>query len=440
MLKTSLDYNTLTEYFRSGCKQPSALQIGVEWEKIGIDRETGNAIPYSGARGVRTIFEALQKKYGWQPTLSQSGDPIALKKGPTLIALEPGGQIELSGQQAPHIFDNGAELRLHLVELREVSKPLGIVWLGIGAQPFSRHEEIEWVPKDRYDIMRDRLKGHGDLTFAMMKETASVQVSLDYTSEADAVEKLRLAMALAPVFTAMFANSPFESGNRSAYLSRRTHIWHETDPDRTGILWDIFQKPSYSFADYMRYALAVPILFIHRDNRWISLPPMTFEVFMKSGWSGFEATLQDWELHLTTIFLETRLKKYLEIRTIDCQNIPMGLAAVAFVKGLFYSADARRGAWNLLKDMTRAERQEMRENGPKIALKTPFKGRTLLYAAEALAELAQSGLAGEERGFLEPLKDLLRSQRCPAEKLLECGCDSSDRRSKIDRLIECAAI
>ncbi len=440
MLKMNLDYNTLTDYFRSGYKKPTALQIGVEWEKIGIERETGKAIPYSGPRGVKAIFRALQDGYGWQPTLSQSGDPVSLQKGPTLITLEPGGQIELSGQQAPNILENGNELHRHLNELREVSAPLGIVWLGIGAQPFSRHDEIEWVPKDRYDIMRERLKGHGELTFAMMKETASVQVSLDYTDEKDAIEKLRLAMALAPLLTAMFANSPFENGERSRYLSRRTHIWLETDPERTGILWNLFRKPDFSFEDYTRYALDVPLLFIHRQNRWVGMPPMTFGEFMKSGWGGYEAELGDWELHLTTIFLETRLKKYLEIRTMDCQNIAMGLAAVSFIKGLFYSAEARRGAWGLLKDLTLEERQELRQKAPETALKTPFKGRTLLVAAEALAEMAQSGLANEEKRFLEPLKELLRAKRCPAEQLLECGCDGADRRSKIDRLIECAAI
>ena len=440
MLKTNLDYNTLTDYFRSGCKKPTALQIGVEWEKIGIERETGKAIPYSGPRGVKAIFKALQDRYGWKPTLSESGDPVSLKKGPTLITLEPGGQIELSGQQASSILENGDELLQHLNELREVSAPLGIAWLGIGAQPFSRHRDIEWVPKDRYNIMRERLKDRGELTFAMMKETASVQVSLDYTDEQDAVEKLRLAMALAPLLTAMFANSPFENGERSPYLSRRTHIWLETDPDRTGILWDLFRKPAYSFEDYTRYALDVPLLFIHRQNRWVGMPSMTFGEFMKNGWGGFEAEKSDWELHLTTIFLETRLKKYLEIRTMDCQNIPMGLAAVSFVKGLFYSADARRGAWNLLKDLSLHERRELREKAPETALKTPFKGRTLQYAAEALTEMAQSGLGIEEKGFLEPLKELLAAKRCPAEQLLNCGCDSPDARSKIDRLIECAAI
>ena len=440
MLKTNLDYNTLTDYFRSGCKKATALQIGVEWEKIGIERETGKAIPYSGPRGVKAIFKALQDRYDWQPSLSQSGDPVSLKKGPTLITLEPGGQIELSGQQATNILENGEELYHHLNELREVSAPLGIAWLGIGAQPFSRHKDIEWVPKDRYDIMRERLKNHGELTFAMMKETASVQVSLDYTDEQDAIEKLRLAMALAPLLTAMFANSPFEKGERSPYLSRRTHIWLETDPDRTGILWDLFRKPDFSFEDYTRYALEVPLLFIHRQNRWVGMPPMTFEDFLKKGWGGFEAKLDDWELHLTTIFLETRLKKYLEIRTMDCQNVPMGLAAVSFIKGLFYSAESRRGAWGLLKDLSLDERQELRVKAPEMALKTPFKGRTLQYAAEALAEMAESGLANKEKKFLEPLKELLVLKRCPAEQLLNCGCDGTDRRSKIDRLIECAAI
>ena len=440
MLKTNLDYNILSDYFRSGSKSENALQIGVEWEKIGIDRETGKAIPYSGPKGVKANFEALERRFGWEPLKSEAGDPIALKKGSISITLEPGGQIELSGQQAPYLFDNGEELRLHLNELREVSAPMNIVWLGLGAQPFSRYPDIEWVPKERYGFMRERLKGHGELTYAMMKETASVQVSLDFTSEADAIEKLRLALAMAPFFTAIFANSPFEGGERSKYLSRRTHIWLETDPERTGVLWDIFDNPEYSFEDYARYAMNVPLLFIRREGKLVGMPPMTFGDFLKNGHSGYEAGIQDWETHLTTIFLETRLKKYLEIRSMDCQNVPMGLAAVAFVKGIFYSKDSRRGAWELLKGLSIDERRELREKAPETALKTPFKDRTIQYAAEALTQMAQSGLAEDEKKFLQPLKDLLATKRCPAEKLLECGCDTSQARSKIDRIITCSAI
>lgn len=432
-----MDYNTLAGYFRSGSKAPDELQVGVEWEKIGIDRQTGRAIPYSGPRGVRAILEALEAVYAWKPVRAAGGEPIALKKGPFSITLEPGGQIELSGQKAPELSMNAQELARHLMEIHAVSEPLDIVWLGIGAQPFSRHAEIEWTPKERYAVMRERLKNAGTRTFSMMKETASVQVSLDFTDEHDAVQKLRLAMALSPVLTAVFANSPLESGRRSEFLSRRAHIWLDTAPERSGVLWDVFD-PGYTLDDYVRYALGVPLLFIQREERWLSPPPMSFADFLRDGWNGHEAVPEDWELHLTSLFTEARLKKYVEIRGIDCQSAPMGMAAVAFVKGLFYSKDSAAAAWRLLKDLSLEERKELRQTAPRLALRTPLGGQTLLETARALEEMASSGLAPAERRFLAPLSRLLREGRCPAERLLECGCDRT--RSTIDWLVSCAGI
>ncbi len=439
MIHTEIDYNILAETFRSGSKPPSAFEVGVEWEKVGIHRDTGLAIPYNGPRGVRVILETLKTRFGWTPVLSGSGEPIALTKGPVSITLEPGGQIELSGQKAKKLTENAAELYRHLTEIREVSEPLGIAWLGIGAQPFSRQNEIEWTPKERYAIMRETLKDSGNRTYSMMKETASVQVSLDYSDEHDAVEKLRLAMALSPVLTALFANSPLEGGKRSPYLSRRAHIWLQTAPERSGVLWDVF-NPSFSFNDYVRYALEVPALFIQRNKSWIQLPRMRFADFLKSGWGGYEPEPGDWELHLTSLFTEARLKKYVEIRSVDCQSVPTGLAVVAFLKGLFYDTASRRGAWELLKDLSIDERKTLQEKTPVLALKTPFKGKTMLYAGRALAEMAKSGLAGDEKKFLEPLEALLAAQKCPAEILLDCECGTAPAGATIERLIECAGI
>jgi glutamate--cysteine ligase len=434
-----MNMRSFTDYFVSGCKAESDLQVGVEWEKIGISRETGQAIPYSGPRGVRAIFEALEERYQWVPIRASTGEPIALKKGPVNITLEPGGQIELSGQKARSLEDNAAELYLHLTEIRQVSEPLGIAWLGLGAQPFSTQEGIEWVPKERYSVMRGNLKDRGELTYAMMKETASVQVSLDYTSPEDAVEKLRLAMALTPLFIALFANSPLERGAPSPYLSRRAHIWSLTDPDRSGILWEAFD-PAFSLEDYTRFAMDVPMLFLQRKGQWISVPRIRFSDFLKDGWKDYEAEPDDWDLHLTSIFTEARLKKYVEIRSIDCQSAPMGMAAVAFVKGLFYGKDARDTAWEMLKGLTLDERKQLHAAAPRTALSTPFRGGTLRHLAEALIELAPLGLAAEERRFLEPLRRMIVEKRCPAQKLLQCFEDAPSLKSKIDRILLCAAI
>lgn len=436
---TMLSGQALKEYFLSGCKAESDLQIGVEWEKIGVFRDTGKAIPYQGPRSVKTILELLCRRFGWTPVYSQDHEPIALKKGLSSITLEPGGQIELSGKKALCLHENADELYEHLAQIREVSEPLGITWLGIGAQPFSHHEEIEWVPKERYGIMRKSLEGHGALTYAMMKETASVQISLDYTSEADAVEKFRLSMALAPVLTALFANSPLERGERSSYLSRRAHIWTQTDPARTGVIWDAFDA-SFDLEAYTSYALQVPALFVQRNGEWLALPRTPFGEFIKKGWNGLSAEAQDWDLHLTSLFTEARLKKYIEIRSVDCQTTALGLSAVAFIKGIFYDAPARKAAWDLLKDWSVAERKELQKRAPVDALGTRCRNETLLEKAKALVGISEKGLVAEERFFLTPLKELLGTGRCPAQRLLECYSSASTIEARVKQVIRCAAV
>ncbi len=368
----------LLEPFRRGCKTPKDFRIGVEWEKLGVYRQTGEAIPYHGDRGVKAIFKALEGRFGWEAVLSQGGQPIALRKGEGSITLEPGCQIELSGKKALNLTQNAEELRAHLAELKTVSEPLGVAWLGLGAQPFSKLADIEWTPKERYDIMRSRLKKEGRQTYRMMKETASVQVSLDFSTLDDAMFKFRLAMALSPVLSALFANSPLEVGRASGFLSRRAQIWRHTDPSRSGILWDVFKK-NYTLDDYVDYALDVPALFLQRGGRYIAMPKMTFRSFLAKGWNDLEATGDDWQNHLTTIFTEARLKSYLEIRSVDCQESTMGMAAVAFIKGIFYSKTALADAWSILGGISVAERKKVWRDVPLRALSTrwdPERSRT----------------------------------------------------------------
>ena len=436
---TSLSRDDLKNYFLAGCKSKNDLAVGVEWEKIGVYRDTGHAIRYSGPRGVRAIFESLVKDRGWTPVSSSKGDPIALKKGPMSITLEPGGQIELSGQKAQRIEDNAQELFCHLKELKELSDPLGIAWLGLGAQPFDTAQEIEWVPKDRYDVMRDKLAGHGALTYSMMKETASVQISVDYETEQDAVEKLRLGLALSPVLTALFANSPLEKGAPSSYLSRRAHIWRHTSPERAGVPWKVLD-PSFTLDDYVDYALDVPLLFLQRGGRWLGIGDISFREYLEKGWKDLVPELADWDLHLTSIFTEARLKKYVEIRSIDCQSTPMGLAAVAFVKGLFYGGPHRKAAWELLAGWTPEERQRLMEEAPKTALETKVGGGLLGETALALVGLAEKGLPADEKKYLEPLKGPLEARRCPAQKLLSCLQGSPSQKEAVDSVIRCCEI
>ncbi len=436
----ALSQERLKDYFLKGCKKPSDFAVGVEWEKLGVDCRTGHAIPYHGPRGVKAIFDGLVREYGWQVDLSSpEGEPIALKKGLTHITLEPGGQIELSGAKAKNIAENAKELFSHLIEIKEISRPMHIVWLGLGAQPFSTAADIEWVPKTRYQIMRERLFDKGSKTFSMMKETASVQISVDYSSEEDAVGKFRLAMALSPFLSAMFANSPLEKGRFSGFLSRRTDIWRHTAPERSGILWQAFED-GFSFQDYVDYALDVPLLFIRREDRWLPTDPMPFRQFLESGWNGHEPQPADWELHLSSIFTEARLKNYLEIRSIDCQGTPLGLSAVAVVKALFYDREANARAWRLLRPIELGERRRIASEVAEMALKTPFERGTLLEPCRELVRIAREGLAAPERAYLTPLELLLDSKHTPAERLLEWLEGAEDPEERLRTVIHYCAV
>ena len=433
-----LRFSDLKDYFISGCKKPDELTLGVEWEKLGVYRDSGAAIPYSGPRGVEAVLRALAREYRWQPVFSKK-HIIALQKPGRSITLEPGGQIELSGQNAPRLEQNAQELYSHLEEIKAVSEDLGIAWLALGAQPFSIHEGIEWVPKERYAIMRESLKDKGTRTYSMMKESAAVQVSLDYTHEADAVQKFRLAMALSPILTAVFANSPFEEGRVTEFLSRRAHIWARTDPDRTGILWQVFDA-GFRLDDYVEYALSVPCLFIQRSDRWIRIAkPMTFRDYLDNGFESYQATESDWELHLSSIFTEARFKKYIEIRSIDCQKPALGLAAAAFLKGLFYHDASREAAWRLLAPYSISDRKKLKMTAPKTGLQSLLGNQAVGSVASKLLQLAKEGLK-EEAAYLGPLEELLEQGASPAERLL-ARLRNAKKPVKIkDKILEWCAI
>ena len=424
--KEPLTRESLRQYFFNGCKASNDLKIGVEWEKIGVYKESGRAIRYSGPRGVRTILKALVDQYGWTPVMS-GPHPIALKKEGASITLEPGGQIELSGQKAEALHENAFELFTHLAQIRKVSEPLGIAWLGTGIQPISHASEIEWIPKKRYQIMRQTLKNHGSHSHQMMKETASIQTSLDYTSEKDAIQKLRLAMALAPFLSAIFANSPVSGGALSGFYSERAFIWRHTAPERAGIIQEVFRK-DFSFGSYVEYTLDIPMIFIIRKGRWIPAGGMTFRDYLARPLKGYRPTLKDWELHLTTIFTESRLKTYLEIRSVDCQKMVLGLAAPAFLKGLFYDAKAREKSWGLLEDITAEERARLMNEVPRSALKTRFRGKTLAVPARELVRLAGEGLKRlgqknpalkNDAKYLKPLEKLTYRGLTPADLVIK---------------------
>ncbi len=416
----------LEEYFHGSAKPRSEWRVGTEYEKIGIRRDSAKAIPYSGPAGVEAILKALVVEYGWQP-VEEDGHIIALMRGPAQIHLEPGGQIELSGEPCQTIHCTHAEFTLHIRELLEVSKRMNIVFLGLGIQPVSAIEEIEWVPKKRYRIMGPYMPKVGSLGQRMMKQTATVQANIDYSSENDAMAKFRAAMGLAPLFTAMFANSPITEGRLNGYKSFRGHIWTDTDKARCGLLQFAFD-PAVSFAHFVEYALDVPMYFIRRGGDYIDFTEITFRRFWTHGHMGHTATVEDWDAHLTTLFPEARIKKYLEVRSADSQPPELMPSLAALIKGVFYEADCLAAAWDLVKGWTWDERMEFYHDAHRYALAARARRHTAADLAKELIRIAWEGLkrqaalnenGDDETIYLRPLRDLVSQGKCPADLLLE---------------------
>jgi glutamate--cysteine ligase len=384
----------LLEYFQSGSKPRAQWRIGTEYEKVAVDARSGRAIPFSGPRGVEAILRELAERYGYEPE-DEEGRIIALKGPASSITLEPGGQIELSGEQCADIHCAQREFSRHVEELLEVTRSLNVAILGLGMQPVSKLNEIELLPKARYHIMFPYMARKGRLGQRMMKQTAGVQANLDYGDEADAMGKLRLSFALTPLLYAIFGNSPLSDGDLNGYLTFRTHIWTDTDPDRCGIPPFIF-KEGAGFEDYTEYALDVPMYFLIRDHHYIDLtrpPGLTFRQYMARGFERHRATLEDWGNHLTTIFTEVRLKKYIEIRSADSQPPGLMLALPALCKGILYEPDCIQGAWDLVKRWSYGERLKLGGQASKMGLEAPVGRLKLKDLAVELIQIAMSGLA-----------------------------------------------
>ncbi len=416
----------LEAYFQTAGKPRERWRVGTEYEKVGVDRSTGQAIPYFGPRGVDRILREMIERYGWEPE-EQNGNIIALSRDRTQITLEPGGQIELSGEPCDSIHCTYAEFTQHIRELLEVCEPLGIVFLGLGMQPVSRLDEIQWVPKKRYGIMGPYMPTVGTLGQRMMKQTATVQANIDFLDETDAMVKFRTGMGLAPVLIAMFANSPICDGQVNGYRSYREHIWTDTDKSRQGLLKFAF-APDASFAHYVEYALDVPMYFIIRHHDYINMTGVTFRQYLKYGHNGERATVEDWADHLTTLFPETRIKRYIEVRSVDSQPPELMPALSALIKGAFYDNDCLLAAWDLVKGWTWDERNEVYLDSHANALAARFRRHTLLDLAKEFLEIAAEGLrrqhvvndlGNDETIYLEPLKTLLSQGKCPADVILE---------------------
>jgi glutamate--cysteine ligase len=362
----------LTDYLAAGEKPRDAWRIGTEHEKFGFLTDTLRPPTFEGDRGIRHLLETLATRYGWD--VAREGDnPVALSRDKASITLEPAGQLELSGAPLETIHQTCCEVNSHLAEVRSIAEDLGIGFLGMGFQPKWRRDEMPWMPKGRYKIMREYMPKVGNLGLDMMTRTCTVQVNLDFASEADMVRKFRTSLALQPIATALFADSPFIDGRPNGYLSYRSHVWEDTDPNRTGMLDFVFDD-SFGYERYVDYMLNVPMYFSYQDGHYVDLAGQDFKKFMSGdlpALPGVKATMKDWADHLTTAFPEVRLKQYLEMRGADGGPWNRLCALPALWVGLLYDDDALQAAWDLVKDFTRAERHALRDGVPKQALKLP---------------------------------------------------------------------
>ena len=426
------DYRQLVDVMASGEKPIEAWRIGTEHEKFGFRNEDLRPPTFEGERGIEALLTGLIR-FGWAP-YAEHGKVIALTKDMASVTLEPAGQLELSGAPLATIHETCKEVGSHLREVRAVADELQLSFLGMGFQPKWRRDEMPWMPKGRYQIMKSYMPKVGTLGLDMMTRTCTVQVNLDYASEADMVKKFRVSLALQPVATALFADSPFTEGKPNGYLSYRSHIWTDTDAGRTGMLDFVFED-GFGYERYVDYLLDVPMYFSYRDGadgnkHYVDASGKSFRKFLRGELDvlpGKLPTLTDWNDHMTTAFPEVRLKKFLEMRGADGGPWNRLCALPAFWVGLLYDDAALDAAWDLVKDLSMAERNALRDGVPKHALKLPFRGGTLRDLAIQALKIAHAGLRRravadacgvDESGFLEPLLEIADANETPAERKL----------------------
>jgi glutamate--cysteine ligase len=425
------DRGELIAYLESGCKPPEKWRIGTEHEKLGFYKDGNSPVPYAGPRGIRALLEGMQGLLGWEPI--RDGENVIGLVDPVrgaAISLEPGGQFELSGAPLRSLHHTCREVHAHLAQVREIADPLGIGFLGIGMSPKWKLSETPVMPKSRYRIMAEYMPKVGRHGLDMMFRTCTVQVNLDYASEADMVDKMRVGLALQPVATALFANSPFTENRPNGFASFRSEIWRDTDPDRTGMLPFAFEE-GFGFERYADWALDAPMYFVVRDGRYRDMTACTFRRFLAGAHPADlpdpTPTMGDWKNHLSTLFPEVRLKTFLEMRGADAGPWRRICALPAFWVGLLYDRDALAAAKALIADWTAEERQDLRDAVPRSALATRFRNRTMLDLARDVVAISRDGLrrratrgseAPDETIYLAPIEETLALGRSPADLLL----------------------
>lgn len=416
----------LLEPFLAACKPPSEFRIGTEAEKFGWSLAEKWPLPFTGKSSVQWVLHELAARFGWQPERERAdGEVIALIREQSSITLEPAGQLELSG--APHATIHAVhrEFEQHFAELHAICEPEKIVWLSLGFHPFATQAALPHVPKSRYPIMEEYLPTRGARALDMMRRTCTVQANLDYSSEADAIRKLRVSLALQPIVTAMFANSPLYEGRLTGRVSERAQVWLEMDPDRSGMLPFAWER-DMSFRKYVEWALDVPMFLIKRGDVVIANTSQTFRTFLREGRGEYRATLADWRTHLNTLFPEVRLKNTLEMRGADAQSRALTSALPALWKGLLYDETSLQRAEALITPLDSKLVQSLRPAISQHGLRAQLLKRPIAAWAADVLQLARAGLERSnvcnEQGqsevmYLEPLERLVREERCPADIL-----------------------
>ncbi|MBL6952688.1 MAG: glutamate--cysteine ligase [Alphaproteobacteria bacterium] len=423
------DFSELVAFIAAGEKPRDRWRIGTEHEKFAYRLGDLGRLDYDGPQGIRAMLEGLQR-FGWQP-VKEAGNVIALTLDGASITLEPGGQFELSGAPLHTLHQTCAEVHNHLAQVKAVAKEMDVGFLGLGFDPKWRREDVPIMPKGRYQLMLDYMPTKGNLGRDMMLRSCTVQVNLDFGSEADMVQKFRIALALQPLTTALFANSPFTEGKPNGFLSFRSQIWTDTDPDRTGMLPFVFDG-DMGYEAYAQHALDVPMYFVYRDGKYLDARGQSFRDFMAGrlpALPGEKPTLKDWEDHMTTLFPEVRLKTFLEMRGADGGPWASLCALPALWVGLLYDQGAQDAAWDLVKHFTVEEMARIRADVPRLGLATPLdQGGTLLDLAKPVLDVAMGGLrararpgaiTGDETEYLATLQETVAVGRTPAELLLE---------------------
>ena len=424
-------YADLVTYLEQGCKPKEDWRIGTEHEKFGYCKDTLLPLPYEGERSIRAVLEGLRDRHGWEP-LEEGGNLIGLKKDGANVSLEPGGALELSGAPVETIHETCDEVNAHLSEVKNIADEIGVGFIGLGAAPIWTHDQMPLMPKGRYKLMDAYMQRVGTMGTTMMRRTCTVQVNLDFASEADMVKKLRVAVALQPVAVALFANSPFFEGQPNGHKSWRSRVWRDLDPDRTGMVPFIFED-GFGFDRWVDYALDVPMYFVYRDGEYVDALGQSFRDFLDGklpALPGETPLISDWGDHLTTIFPEARVKQFIEMRGADGGPWRRLCALPAFWVGLMYDQGALDAAWDLVKDWDAETREALRVAASVDGLQAKVGSIDMHGLAREVLALSQAGLAARARTgadglianevhFLDALKDSVESGKTPADELLE---------------------